>query len=158
MNLRRLGSCPRSNLRKTRTGALTWDHADRSAPEPSGCIIQVAKIARSLPSGMISVDEDRCSPPRTNHIVSDAAMHSRLPQRVDAVEKVPAMRSTRNNRIIVANLLNRSCAFQARFESILLGASPQNPFSTASVIFCRRAPSPVTAAYPKIAAVPGGCC
>jgi hypothetical protein len=57
--------------------------ADCSAPESSGCIIQVAKIARSLPSGMISVDEDRCSSPRINHIVSDAAMHSRLPQRVE---------------------------------------------------------------------------
>jgi hypothetical protein len=55
--------------------------ADCSAPKSSGCIIQVAKIARSLRSGMISVHEDRCSSPRITHIVSDAAMHSRLPQR-----------------------------------------------------------------------------
>src|SRR5215813_7361646 len=33
---------------------------------------------------------------------------------------------------IVANFLNRSCAFAARFESILLRASAQNPFPTAS--------------------------
>jgi hypothetical protein len=100
MNLRRLGSCRRSNLKKTRTGALTWDHADRSAPEPSGCIIQVAKIERSLPSGMISVDEDPCLPPRTNHIVSDAAMHSRLPQH---------LRSSRRHRKHVRTTLESGC-------------------------------------------------
>src|SRR4030095_14651605 len=42
----------------------------------------------------------------------------------------------RNNRIMGANFLNRSCAFDARLESMLLGVPPQNPFSTASVM-CR---------------------
>jgi hypothetical protein len=40
----------------------------------------------------------------------------------------------RNNRIMGANFLNQSCAFDARLESILLADPPQNPFSTASVI------------------------
>jgi len=39
-----------------------------------------------------------------------------------AVEKVCGMPSVRNNRIMVADFLNRSCAFDARFESILLAA------------------------------------
>jgi micrococcal nuclease len=38
----------------------------------------------------------------------------------DTVEKVCGMPSTRNNRINIADFLNRSCAFDARFESILL--------------------------------------
>jgi len=50
----------------------------------------------------------------------------------DAVEKVCGVRSARNNRMMVAAFLIRSCAFDARFESVLLRASPQNPFSTAS--------------------------
>src|SRR5215831_1880450 len=54
----------------------------------------------------------------------------------DAVEKVCGMPSARNNRITVADFLNRSCAFDGRLESILLGASLQNPFSTASVMGC----------------------
>src|SRR5215472_7941743 len=40
--------------------------------------------------------------------------------RVDAVEKVGATLTTRNNRIAQAGFLNRSCAFDARLESILL--------------------------------------
>src|SRR5713101_8780998 len=35
-------------------------------------------------------------------------------------------------QFMVADFLNRSCAFDARFGSILLAASTQNPFSTAS--------------------------
>src|SRR5262249_8393618 len=42
------------------------------------------------------------------------------PLRVDAVEKVGATLTTRNNRIVQAGFLNRSCAFDARLESILL--------------------------------------
>src|SRR5262249_4480459 len=38
----------------------------------------------------------------------------------------------RNNRIRGANFLNRSCALDARLESMLLKAPCQNPFSTAS--------------------------
>src|SRR5713101_6784513 len=38
----------------------------------------------------------------------------------------------RNNRIVGANFLNRSCAFDARLESMLLEDPPQNPFSTVS--------------------------
>src|SRR5262252_2693308 len=47
---------------------------------------------------------------------------------VDAVEKVGATLTTRNNRIAQAGFLNRSCAFDARLELILLRRSPQNPF------------------------------
>src|SRR3972149_2762630 len=50
----------------------------------------------------------------------------------DAVEKVDDMPPSRNNRIMGADFLNRSCAFDARLESMLLGGTPQNPFSTAS--------------------------
>jgi hypothetical protein len=50
------------------------------------------------------------------------------------VEKVDGMRPERNNRIVGDDLLNRSCAFGGRLESILLGDPPQNPFSTVSAI------------------------
>jgi hypothetical protein len=50
----------------------------------------------------------------------------------DAVEKVLSVAVPRNNRIIEGNFLNRSCAFDARLELILLGDPPQNLFSTAS--------------------------
>jgi hypothetical protein len=49
---------------------------------------------------------------------------------VDAVEKVRSMPPTRNNRIKETDFLNRSCAFDAGFESMLLGDPSQNPFST----------------------------
>jgi len=39
----------------------------------------------------------------------------------DAVEKVPGMPPARNKRIMGAEFLNRSCAFDARLESMLLG-------------------------------------
>src|SRR5262249_42100367 len=39
----------------------------------------------------------------------------------DAVEKVRGIRLERNNRIIGADFLNRTCAFGPHFESILLG-------------------------------------
>jgi hypothetical protein len=39
----------------------------------------------------------------------------------DAVEKGLSMSSTRNYRISGADILNRSCAFDADLESILLG-------------------------------------
>jgi len=42
------------------------------------------------------------------------------PLRIDAVEKVGVTLTTRNNRIAQAGFLNRSCAFDARLESILL--------------------------------------
>jgi hypothetical protein len=41
----------------------------------------------------------------------------------DAVEKVPGIAATRNNRIIEGYFLNRSCALDARLELILLGDS-----------------------------------
>jgi hypothetical protein len=47
----------------------------------------------------------------------------------DAVEKVRDAPPTRNNRIMRADVLNRSCEFTGRFESILLRDPPQNPFS-----------------------------
>ena len=47
------------------------------------------------------------------------------PNLTDAVEKVCSVPSARNNRIILADFLNRSCAFDARFESILLAAPPK---------------------------------
>src|SRR5687767_5970073 len=34
----------------------------------------------------------------------------------------------RNNRILGANFLNRSCAFDAHLESMLLGSSVKTPF------------------------------
>src|SRR5215831_7113216 len=43
-----------------------------------------------------------------------------LSKLTDAVEKVGATLTTRNNRIAQAGFLNRSCAFDARLESILL--------------------------------------
>jgi len=46
------------------------------------------------------------------------------------------MRSARNDRIMVAFFLIRSCAFDRSSELILLRASPQNPFPTASVKGC----------------------
>src|ERR1700680_3324031 len=52
---------------------------------------------------------------------------------VDTVEKVPGMSPARNKRIMGVEFLNRSCAFDARLESMLLGDPPKNPFSTASV-------------------------
>src|SRR5215831_19366010 len=48
------------------------------------------------------------------------AQWSRLQHWVDTVEKVGATLPTRNNRIAQAGFLNRSCAFAARLESILL--------------------------------------
>ena len=42
------------------------------------------------------------------------------PLLADAVEKVSATLTTRNDRIAQAGFLNRSCAFDARLESILL--------------------------------------
>jgi hypothetical protein len=56
----------------------------------------------------------------------------------------------RNNRIMGANFLNQSCAFDARLQSILLGDPPQNPFSTASVISDR----PTVGQNPPMSALP----
>ena len=56
---------------------------------------------------------------RTGPGALDDSPRSRL--RVDAVEKVSATLTTRNNGIAQAGFLNRSCAFDARLESILLG-------------------------------------
>jgi hypothetical protein len=52
----------------------------------------------------------------------------------DAVEKGRGMPPARNYRISGDDILNRSCAFHAGLESILLEDPSQNPFSTASVI------------------------
>jgi len=60
-------------------------------------------------------------------------MGGSCPLLTDAVEKVDDMPPARNNRIMGADFLNRSCAFDARLESMLLGGPPRNPFSTASV-------------------------
>ncbi len=49
----------------------------------------------------------------------------------DAVEKVRSIRPTRNNRIIGVDFLNRTCAFDPHFESILLR---DPPFSDRHVI------------------------
>jgi hypothetical protein len=43
----------------------------------------------------------------------------------DAVEKVRGIPRTRNNRIIGVDFLNRTCAFDAHFESISLGDPPK---------------------------------
>ena len=59
---------------------------------------------------------------------------------VDAVEKVLGMAALRNNRIIESDFLNRSCAFEACLELILLGDPPENLFSTASVILRKDSP------------------
>jgi hypothetical protein len=59
------------------------------------------------------------------------------PLMTDAVEKSPKETcriKIRNNRIKGANFLNRSCAFDARLESMLLGVPTQNPFSTVSAM------------------------
>src|SRR5450759_5182134 len=54
------------------------------------------------------------------------------PLMTDAVEKGRGMPPARNYRISGDDILNRSCAFHAGLESILLGDPSQNPFSTAS--------------------------
>jgi AraC-like DNA-binding protein len=51
----------------------------------------------------------------------------------DAVEKVAGALTRCNNRITQARCLDRSCAPDNRFESILRPPPPQNPFSTTSV-------------------------
>jgi hypothetical protein len=51
----------------------------------------------------------------------------------DAVEKVRGTSDKRNNKIINDDLLHRTCALDARIDSILLREPPQNLFSTASV-------------------------
>jgi len=43
----------------------------------------------------------------------------------DAVEKVRGILLIRNNRIIRVGFLNRTCAFDAHFESILLRDPPK---------------------------------
>jgi hypothetical protein len=53
---------------------------------------------------------------------------------LDAAERVRSMPPTRNNRINETFFLNRFCAFDAGFESTLLGDPSQNHFSTVLVI------------------------
>src|SRR5262249_6041789 len=43
------------------------------------------------------------------------------PSLTDTVEKVPGKWQPRNNRIVGTSFLNRTCAVDARLESILLG-------------------------------------
>src|SRR6266446_1379041 len=66
-----------------------------------------------------------------------SARQPNCPLRVDAVEKGGGIQPAHNNRIMGASFLNRSCGFDARVESMLLGAPPQKPISTAAVIFPR---------------------
>jgi hypothetical protein len=54
----------------------------------------------------------------------------------DAVEKVRSMPPARNNRINKTDFLDRYCAFDTGFESMLLGNPSQNHFSMVSVIRC----------------------
>ena len=71
------------------------------------------------------------------------------------LKKASACRPARNYRISGADILNRSCAFDADLESILLGDPPQNPFSTAStqsghrpaLRSCRRTPGSVLSRF-----------
>ena len=49
---------------------------------------------------------------------------------VDAVEKVRGILLTRNNRIVGVDFLNRTCAFDAHFESILLRDPPKSFFDS----------------------------
>jgi hypothetical protein len=56
--------------------ALTWDRTDCSAPSPLGASLS-GQNRKELAIPGVSVDQDRCLP-RTNHIVSDAAMYGRL--------------------------------------------------------------------------------
>jgi hypothetical protein len=73
----------------------------------------------------------------------------------DAVEKVSAKKLWNSNlkRWNPANrFLNQDCAFVLGLESMLLRNSPQNPFSTASVISDREveaAPSRMSASPQK---------
>jgi hypothetical protein len=48
----------------------------------------------------------------------------------DAVEKVRGTLLTRNNRIILVDFSNRTCAFHADFESILLRDHPKSFFDS----------------------------
>src|SRR6266446_4081090 len=57
-----------------------------------------------------------------------SARQPNCPLRVDAVEKGGGIQPAHNNRIMGASFLNRSCGFDARVESMLLGAPPQNLF------------------------------
>ncbi len=54
---------------------------------------------------------------------------------VDAVEKVRGILLERNNQIIGVDFLNRTCAFDPHFESILLRDPPKIFFSTALAAF-----------------------
>jgi hypothetical protein len=90
-------------------------------------------------------DAGRVAPPvQADHqraVIVDAASPAKAnmqgikcdPLRADAVEKVRGMPAERNNRISGASFLNRTCAYGARLESILLADPPQNLFSTASI-------------------------
>jgi hypothetical protein len=69
--------------------------------------------------------------------VIESAADGKCSRRVlltDAVEKVGDTPAARNNRIIGGNFLNRTCAFDAYLESILLTDPPQNRFLTASTL------------------------
>jgi hypothetical protein len=63
----------------------------------------------------------------TGHVpnVAATAAHDRC-----CLKKVRGTLSARSQSNRVADFLNRSCAFDACLESILLGASAQNPFLT----------------------------
>src|SRR5215471_20259628 len=75
------------------------------------CTAQV--VNTSLSSGFADADAMRMSNDR------------RLPHLADAVEKVCGILLTCNNRIIGVDFLNRTCAFDAVFESILLREPPK---------------------------------
>jgi hypothetical protein len=72
-----------------------------------------------------------------------------LPEMAYAVEKARDILLTRNDRIIGVDFLNRTCAFDTHFESILLRDPPKIFFPTASAQDCRHR-------HPAGMAAPGG--
>src|SRR6266446_8907891 len=98
------------------------------ASECSACLTGCAK------RGCPRVERRRAA--HSSTLLTYKRVHRQL--RVDAVEKVRGILLTRNNRIIGPDFLNRTCAFEAHFESIWLRDHPKIFFSTASVKGCPR--------------------
>src|SRR5260221_1157681 len=147
MNLRRLGSCQRSNLRKTPTGALTWDQC-----RPLGSRALWVHHSSGQNSKELAIGNDlgrRGSllvPPHKPHSIGccDAQSTSATGR---CCRKSPRHPTARNNRIIGLDFLNRTCAFENQYCS----ESPQNLFSTASVKGCLRDDVGCTSGIPQIA-------
>ena len=66
------------------------------------------------------------------------------------------MAALRNNGIIESDFLNRSCAFEACLELILLGDPPENLFSTASTKSMHYRIATAMAGSPRSADIPCG--